>query len=91
MGTLMSDRDELVTVIEGWANNWAGEIADAILARWRLVPVDRPVFDRWGGIVPVEEQHRAADEPTQHDQEAWYYGDTCQCGEGAEHSPRTHP
>ena len=47
----------------------------------------------WTGVddTPLNAPFNAADELTQHDQDAGTYGDTCQCGEGAEHTPRIHP
>ena len=64
----MTDRDELADLIReqithDTSNRWTMNLVDAILARWRLVP--------------VEEQHRAADELTQHDQAAGHYDDGC--------------
>jgi len=88
--------------VDGTGNVVSHIAADAILARWRLVPVeeakkiDRKLKERQKLLDDTRSyrmamQHRAAGELTQHDQDAGIYGDTCQCGEGAEHSPRTHP
>jgi len=110
----MTDREELAELIASWDRGFpALDAADEILARWRLVPVDKvllpPIVEDfeqrqarlcgcggadWDGHIsgcPHAWQHRAADELTHHDHDAGIYGDICQCGEGAEHTPRIHP
>lgn len=104
----MSDpRDDLAALIVRESSLWNGyELADAILSRWRLVPVEEEIA--CNGVHPHEtytlmpgvphppmctrtgqrtnrnthaitgaDQHRAADELTQHDQAAGIYDDNC--------------
>lgn len=70
----MTTRDELADLIQDHVPGYYPDhlaAADAILARWRLVPVEE------GWQVNITEcqacQHSAADELTQHDQAAGHY------------------
>jgi hypothetical protein len=92
----MSDpRDDLAALIDRVFDEFEpaavrDEIADAILARWRLVPVGdicpNPAYlpSHGPGTYPrdcqtchdrIAAQHRAADELTHHDQTAGHYSD----------------
>ena len=89
----MTTRDELADLIldtvdvdVAWGSptvNVAPAV-DAILARWRLVPVAPTTLDqerdKWASAyfgVDIAAQRRAADELTQHDQTAGHYDDGC--------------
>jgi hypothetical protein len=111
---MTADRDELAALIFAGLDEYGTDmtaIAESILARWRLVPVEEDYQVAWltfrnpdgsmryttvasghgdgdwivnGEVatgyaevqeIPVGQQHRAADEPTHHDQDAGHYSD----------------
>jgi hypothetical protein len=101
----MTTRDELAGLMLGMYRieppTRALEMADDVLSRWRLVPVEEQrthtrvmVWVRnqkpanicnvcgadWPCETASEEQHRAADELTQHDQAAGHYRDDLAAG-----------
>lgn len=93
----MTTRDELADLVReqithDTSDRWTMNLVDAILARWRLVPVEedepeptgprRHGYHGFNGQEPcqrcMDDQHRAADELTRHDQTAGHYDGTDQ-------------
>jgi hypothetical protein len=68
----VTDKNDLAEFIRSQPTTVAWELATAILARWRLVPVE-PVNEWRVNTECTTCQHRAASELTHHDTDAGHY------------------